>query len=348
MYDQQQAENIISEIKSFSNEVKPVIKAKILELANVYEEALKENNNVVINKIKNIKERNTNEDPSVKDIALLINKLREDNFKMISQAWLYRILPEKYRHTYKKDEIKLDEISDKELYIMKDDLIRRIKDMERGPSQDIKVKETKEDIERYNFECFIAGELAKLAIKMEKDHKEKHDPKICTKISKHVKSARDSRFATTQMEYEALIVACNSTTSLAHVVEGEFGFKQRWEIEEDEKNCRNCRDRIECVSSKCKCPCHDVVKPMTTKGLKFAINSNKALKELDDRMKQIMNEDWSDICPFAKIVLKNPKINRYMRNNSKKKIIASHIEKDDCVQCESFLEDNPNFFDTGK
>ena len=347
MYDHNEAEKLISEIKHYSEDVKPLVKTKILQLAKIYEEAIQEKNNIVISKIKNIKERNTNEDPNTKDIALLINKLREDNFKMISQTWLYKILPEKYRHTYKKDDIKLDEISDKELYVMKDDLIRRIKDMERGPAQDIKVKETKEDIERYNFECFVAGELAKLAIKMEKDHKEKHDPKICTKISKHVKSARDSRFATTQMEYEALIVACNSTTSLAHVVEGEFGFKQRWEIEEDEKNCRNCRDRIECVSSKCKCPCHDVVKPMTTKGLKFAINSNKALKELDDRMKQIMNEDWSDICPFAKIVLKNPKINRYMKNNSKKMIIASHIEKDDCVQCESFLEDNPNFFDMG-
>jgi hypothetical protein len=348
MYDHSEAEKLINEIKHYSEDVKPLVKNKILQLAKIYEDAIQEKNNIVITKIKNIKERHTNEEPNIKDISLLINKLREDNFKLISQTWIYKILPEKYRHTYKKDEVKLDEISDKELYVMKDDLIRRIKDMERGPSQDIKVKETKEDIERYNFECFVAGELAKLAIKMEKDHKEKHDPKICTKISKHVKSARDSRFATTQMEYEALIVACNSTTSLAHVVEGEYGFKQRWEIEEDEKNCRNCRDRIECVSSKCKCPCHDVVKPMTTKGLKFAINSNKALKELDDRMKQIMNEDWSDICPFAKIVLKNPKINRYMRNNSKKKIIASHIEKDDCVQCESFLEDNPNFFDTGK
>ena len=348
MYDHSEAEKLINEIKHYSEDVKPLVKTKILQLAKIYEDARQEKNNIVITKIKNIKERHTNEEPNIKDISLLINKLREDNFKLISQTWIYKILPEKYRHTYKKDEVKLDEISDKELYVMKDDLIRRIKDMERGPSQDIKVKETKEDIERYNFECFVAGELAKLAIKMEKDHKEKHDPKICTKISKHIKSARDSRFATTQMEYEALIVACNSTTSLAHVVEGEFGFKQRWEIEEDEKNCRNCRDRIECVSSKCKCPCHDVVKPMTTKGLKFAINSNKALKELDDRMKQIMNEDWSDICPFAKIVLKNPKINRYMKNNSKKKIIASHIEKDDCVQCESFLEDNPNFFDTGK
>ena len=220
MYNHSKAEKVINEIKHFEKDIKPVVKAKILELAYIYEEAIEEKNAIVLTKIKNIKERNTNEEPSVKDIALLINKLREDNFKMISQSWLYKILPEKYRHLYKKEEVKLDEISDKDLYVMKDDLLRRIKDMERGPSQDIKVKETKEDIEKYNFECFVAGELAKLAIKMEKDHKEKHDPKLCTKISKHVKSARDSRFATTQMEYEALIVACNSTTSLAHVVEG--------------------------------------------------------------------------------------------------------------------------------
>ena len=138
--------------------------------------------------------------------------------------------------------------------------------MDRGPAQDIKVKETKEDIEKYNFECFVAGELAKLAVKMEKDHKEKHDPKLCTKISKHVKSARDSRFATPMMEYEALIVACNSTTSLANVVQGEYGFKTRWEIEEDERNCRECRDKIECAATKCKCPSQAVLKQMTPKG----------------------------------------------------------------------------------
>ena len=350
MYSQKEAERVINEIKHFEKDIKPVVKAKILELARIYEEAIEEKNQLVLIKIKNIKERQyKNEEPSVKDIALLINKVREEHFKLISQSWIYNLLPKKYRHENKKEEQpKLDEISDKELYIMKDDLIRRIKDMERGPAQDIKVKETKEDIEKYNFECFIAGELAKLAVKMEKDHKHKHDPKLCTKISKHVKSARDSRFATAMQEYEALIVACNSTTSLAHVVEGEFGFKQRWEIEEDEKNCRNCLDKLECVATKCKCPCHAVVKPMTTKGLKFAINTNKYLKELDEQMKQIMNEDWSDICPFAKILLKNPKINKYMTNASKKKILASHIEKDNCNQCESFLEDNPNFFDMGK
>ena len=280
MYSPKEAERVINEIKHFEKDIKPVVKAKILELARIYEAAIDEKNQIGMTKIKNVKGRDKDEEPNIKDIASLLNKLREENFNMISKGWLYKILPEKYKHDYKKDDIRIDEISDKELYMHKDDLIRRIKDMERGPSQDIKIKETKEDIDKYNFECFIAGELAKLAVKMEKDHKHKHDPKLCTKISKHVKSARDSRYATAMQEYEALIVACNSTTSLAHVVEGEYGFKTRWEIEEDEHNCRNCLDKIECAATKCKCPCHDVVKKMTTKGLKFAINSNTIIKFL--------------------------------------------------------------------
>lgn len=348
MYDHSATERLIKEIKDFSKESKPVIKKKILELAVIYEHAIQEQNPVIINKIKSIKSKNrqlVNEDVNEKDVALLINSIREENFDLVSHTWLYKLLPEKYKHTYVTEEKKAEDISDKELYIMKDDLLKRIRDMDKGPAQDIKVKETKEDIEKYNFECFVAGELVKLALKMEKEHRSKHDPNLCTKLSKHVKSARDGRFATPMMEYEALIVACNSTTSLANVVQGEWGFKTRWEVEEDEKNCRQCIDKINCVASKCTCPCHAIVKPMTTKGLKFAINTNKYLKELDDRMKQIMNEDWSDICPFGKILLKNPKIDKYMKNSSKKKIISAHIEKDNCDQCESFLEDHPNFFD---
>ena len=129
MYSQKEAEKVINEIKHFEKDIKPVVKAKILELARIYEEAIEEKNQLVLLKIKNIKERNKNEEPSVKDIALLINKVREEHFKLISQSWIYELLPKKYRHEYKKEEQpKLDEISDKELYLMKDDLIKRIKD----------------------------------------------------------------------------------------------------------------------------------------------------------------------------------------------------------------------------
>ena len=48
MYDQRKAEKVINEIKHFEKDIKPVVKAKILELANIYEEAIKENNIVVI------------------------------------------------------------------------------------------------------------------------------------------------------------------------------------------------------------------------------------------------------------------------------------------------------------
>ena len=84
MYSQKEAERVINEIKHFEKDIKPVVKAKILELARIYEEAIEEKNQLVLVKIKNIKERNKNEEPSVKDIALLINKLREENFKTMT------------------------------------------------------------------------------------------------------------------------------------------------------------------------------------------------------------------------------------------------------------------------
>jgi len=117
----------------FANDGKPIIKAKILELARIYEEAIEENNQIVITKIKNVKERNKDEEPDIKDIAVLLNKMREENFNIISKAWLYKLLPEKYkRNMNNQKEIDVSSISDKELYVMKDDLLRRIKDMDRG------------------------------------------------------------------------------------------------------------------------------------------------------------------------------------------------------------------------
>ena len=66
MYNHKEAEKVISEIKHFANDGKPVIKAKILELARIYEEAIEENNQIVITKIKNVKERNKDEEPDIK------------------------------------------------------------------------------------------------------------------------------------------------------------------------------------------------------------------------------------------------------------------------------------------
>jgi len=350
-YSQKKTEKIISDIKTLVGSANTKLKPKVLELAKEYEVAINEQNPFLVGKIKRLKEasdqRKNDEKVTPQDIALLLNKIREEHFETLSQSWLYRVLPDKFKHKYKEKEklINADEISEKNLYVIKDDILRRIRDMDRGLSKDIKIKETKDALEQYaNWDCYVAAELAKLAIKMEKEHKEKHDKSICAKVSKHVRTARDGRFATPLMDYEAMIVASNATTSLAHVVEGQWEFKSRWEIEEDEKNCRECLDPIQCRAEKCKHVCHRVVKPMTTKGLKFAINSDSYLKELDNEMKKLMNDDWSDLCPFAKILLKNQRMDKYLKPYDKKKILASHIDKDECPQCESFIDDHPNFF----
>ena len=61
MYSNKEAEKVINEIKHFEKDIKPVVKAKVLELARLYEQALEERNQLVLAKIKNIKERNRNE-----------------------------------------------------------------------------------------------------------------------------------------------------------------------------------------------------------------------------------------------------------------------------------------------
>ena len=175
VYKHEDTEKIINDLKIIVDKPKGMIKDKILDLARQYEEGINENNPLIITKIKNIKSKSDKykDDISVKDIASLINNIREYNFSLVSKSWLYKLLPDKYKHKESHESenfISPDDISIKNLYMIKDEIIRKIKDMDRGPAQDIKVKETKEDIDRYNFECFIAGELAKLALKMEKDH----------------------------------------------------------------------------------------------------------------------------------------------------------------------------------
>lgn len=354
VFNTKEAISLIDEIKILSEKPKEKIKDKVLKLADLYAEGIKDKNPYLISKVRVIKDktkRKFGDDITEKDIALLLQKIRDDNFDLVSTSWLYKILPKKYKHTYETDEkiISTDDISEKNLYMIKDEMLRRIRDMDRHPSKDIKIKETKDSLEQYeNWDCYIAGELAKLALKMEKEHTEKHDKSLCAKVSKSIRTARDGRFATPLDHYEAMIVAANAVTSLANVVEGEWGFKTRWEIEEDEKNCRECLDPIECKATKCNHVCHHVIKKMTTKGLKFAINTDKQLKELDEHMKDLMENTWQDLCPLAKILLRNKKLDKVINIKDKQRILATHINKDECIQCEVFLDEHPHFFNTGK
>jgi uncharacterized protein YaaR (DUF327 family) len=86
---------------------------------------------------------------------------------------------------------------------------------------------------------------------------------------------------------------------------------------------------------------------MTTKGLKYAIKTNEDLKELDQHIKRLQTMD-NDICKIGKILLENPKTKKALGVTEIKKLIYSHVEKDECLQCDLFLEKNPNFFEEFK
>jgi hypothetical protein len=192
----------------------------------------------------------------------------------------------------------------------------------------------------------MAEELAMLAIKMEHDHKEKHEDKLCKDYSKRTKMVRDSRFATDINAYEAIIMAVNSTQSLKNAISGEWEFKTVWEVKDDEEKCRECI-KDQCRNGKCKHECHRVVRPMTTKGLKYAIKTNDDLHALDKQI-QRLSEIENDICKIGKILLENPKTKKLLQSAGVKKMLYNHIDRDECLQCDLYMEKFPNFFDSWK
>jgi len=344
VYDQAVAEQYIHNIKILAENNRREIKPAIKSLAGIYEEGILDKNPYLISKIKATLA--TSEEITLNDIANFINKLKKKHFPNVSTSWIYEILPDKYKKKVNYEQlIKSDDINDASLFSMKDTLKERLKRMERGDdytSKDIKIKERVEDIEMYDWKCYIAQELAKLSIKLEKNHV-KHDASLCAKFAKRVKTARDARFATDMQAYEAIVVACGSFKSLNDVAEGEWEFKNFWTIFDDMKNCKECLSIEDCAARKCKHICHKVVKPMTTKGLKYAIKTNEWLSDLDKQMKNIMHYD-NDLCAIAKILFENPKTNKYLNTHDKKDILARHIKNTDCFQCQDFLESKPDFF----
>jgi len=286
-------------------------------------------------------------EPEKRHISTLIKRLREKHFPNISSNWIQQCLPSEYKE-YQKDEptteskvIRLNLENEEQ----REELREKIKqyDREHTPAKDIIPKIRVKDIEKYTWECHLAEELAMLAVKMEKEH-HTHEDKLCKDYAKRAKMVRDSRFATNSNNYEAIVVACNTTDSLKNAISGEYEFKTVWEVREDEEKCRECLGHGQCKAEGCTHECHRVVRPMTTKGLKYAIKTNDDLKELDEHIKRLQKMD-NDICKIGKILLENPLTKKKLGKTETKKLIYAHIEKDDCLQCDLFLEKNPGFFD---
>ena len=290
---------------------------------------------------------------TVRLVAQLIKKIKSKHFPSVSNNWINRVLPSKFkeeaRNKPRETVILSEHISDEQLYRIKDTIKKRIQGMENtGPAKEIKIKETVKDVRGYTWRCPTAQELARLAIKMETEHDSEHDVKYCEKSSRAIKMARDGRFATTMSRYEAIVVGAEHTKSLANVAEGEFEHLKRWEVEANEKACDDCLSRDHCAATQCNHVCHHIVKPLTTKGIKWAIRTNKDLADLQTRIKRLQSES-DDLCPMMKTIFTNPHMTKKLTMGDKKKLMARHIEiaahgGDECDQCLYFIEEHPNFY----
>ena len=333
--------DLIDKISKISDGVKRELKPLIQSLAKEIGDNLNRSD------ISNLAKLHGIEDPDEKDVTKILNGLRKKYEWSFSENSLYNYVQPKYKSQYK--EAKEYENPVRITALLKDpeklqSLKEQIKEAERKftPAKDIITKARVPDMEKYTWKCHLAEELAMLAIKMEKEHEEKHEDKLCKEYSKRAKMVRDSRFATDANSYEAIILAINSTQSLKNAISGEWEFKTVWEIKEDEENCRECI-KENCKSEKCKHECHRVVRPMTTKGLKYAIKTNEDLKSLDNQIKRL-SEIENDICKIGKMLLENPKTKKLLGVKDIRKLMFNHIERDDCLQCDMFIEKNPNFF----
>jgi hypothetical protein len=290
------------------------------------------------------------DNPEKKDISALIKRLKDSHFPTFSDRYVSECLSEEYKRDYAgrvEDTSKVIRwnVSNDD---QREQMEQEIKDYKKSnsPAKAIITKARKEDMEKYTWKCHTANELALLAIKMEEDHEEKHQDVLCKEYAKRAKMVRDSRFATDANSYEAIILACNSTQSLKNSIKGEWEFKTVWEIKEDEKKCRECI-LDQCEKERCRHECHRVVRPMTTKGLKYAIKTNEDLSNLDQHIKRLETLN-NDICRIGKMLIENPKSKKLLGATAIKRLIYSHIEKDECLNCDMFLEKHVDFFDTFK
>ena len=334
------ARDLIDQISSISDNVKKDLKPLVQKLAKNIADNINSAEIVNMAKIEGI------DNPEIKDVARILNRLRKKYNWSFGKTALYTYVQAEYK------DVEVDKgyeqpvrVNDKYIETHIDELKDKIKNYERKntPAKDIITKARISDMEKYTWKCHTAEELAMLAIKMENEHEEKHEDKLCKDYSKKIKMVRDSRFATDANSYDAILLGANCTQSLKNSISGEWEFKTVWEVKDDEDKCRECIHE-NCKHEKCKHECHRIVRPMTTKGLKYAIKTNDDLKELDKRIKYLVEVD-NDICRMGKMLLQNPKTKKQLGIPAIKRLIYSHIEKEECMQCDMFLQKNPMFLD---
>jgi hypothetical protein len=328
------------------------LKPLIIQLADHLARGIDERRPEIINKIKGIYSLEGREMPELSRnmVSQLLNKLKKQYFNSVSQQWIIMCLPDDYKIAYKEREkvqhqLLNSDISDSDLYRLQDDLTKRINHMKpRIPSKDIKIKPRRKDIEYAEFDCPVSMELSRLAIECEKVHEKEHDHKKCVEAALAVRMARDHRFATTWSKYQAIIVGSEITRSLNNMTEDVYDELNRWQVDENERKCRECLGHDHCASSKCNHHCHSFKKYLTTKGIKWVLNHSDPLTKLRKTMAHLVEDD-DEICDLMKMILYNEDMSAKMTHAQKLQTMASHIKKQDCDKCLYYTTiANPDFF----
>lgn len=345
---------LITKISTITKQ--PELKPLILKLCEVVANGLIKRKPEAINQAKIVlgEGRFSGDPTSLKNVSKIIKHLKAKHFPTVSTRWIEMTLPEEYkepRTTVKTEKsLDIDAISDKQLIDKGQELTRRYKKlMNHGPAQEIKVKKSSDGMMNNDFECDLTKVVVDIAFNIEEDYKAgKLDKEMIKALTRRFKTIADRRFSTDEQKYEAIILACGTVDSLNNSTKYETQILSRWEVFDRERKCRKCLgDSSGCRAEKCGCACHETVKRLTPKGLKWATDHNPHLKKLDKHITRLSK--WEDdICAFAKILLNNPHIDDYMKPKAKRNIMANHINKDKCDVCEFFLESHQDFFEENK
>lgn len=346
--------NIVFKITELNTGTVTKLKPLLLKLAEHIATGLRERKPEAINQSKlaiGNSRRHSTEPENILHVSKIICYLKDKYFPSVSKNWIIENLPSEYkepRSEFKEREKEFDMniLSDKDLIDHGQDIMRRYKKLtSHGPSQDIRMK-TIRDVEENSDEFPLKDIWIEIYKNMFDDWKSgKVNDDVFKEIARRFKSISDKRFATDEAKYEAILLACSTYDSLNNSTKYETEILSRWELFDREKKCRKCYyDLSGCRADKCSCACHESVKRLTTKGLKWAKEHNPHLKKLDEQIERL--SEWSDdICAFGKALLRNPHIEDHMKKKDVRNIMYNHIEKDKCEVCEFFLEDHPNFFE---
>jgi len=335
---------------------KALKKETVIELAKMYSSAFEEPiRGDVLLEIRSLLKK---EKIKPSDIAAFLKAWKEAQGLNISTAWLYRILPEECKTDYKKNTNLTEKQQKAAAYLSQktEEEIELIYDLAKEVAENYKKRRSldqhleivkKETDEHGEYGCEISRIFRELADKLDKEHDHHHDKKLEKKSKRKLESACDSRHIASEGEMEALIIAAEYGSSLKNVVEGTSYPLSRWEVERNEQGCKECAgDTVRCSKESCSCVCHSTHKVGTTKGMKYARDTKKNLKDLSDKLQKLkqLEDKNDDLCELGKIVLGNVRVGD---SSTKLRIISDHITETKCERCESFLDNNPEFFEEG-